>query len=120
MPACRQMGYTRSAPLAIRACSGSERADRGASQPSTLVIRRVRCECCLDGCTDNIRLTGSEYEDIRREPTWFAVLPGHVDLDVERVVGDGDGRCEIVEKIERAAEVAERLDPRGVEEATAG
>jgi hypothetical protein len=69
-------------------------------------------ECCIDGCADTISLTTAEYEDVRRHPNWFAVGPGHVDPEVERVVS-GTDRYEVVEKVERAAEVAERLDPRG-------
>ena len=70
------------------------------------------CECCLDGCTETISLTIQEYEQIRSHPARFAVLPGHVDPKVELVVQSADGRYEVVEKIELAAEVAVSLDPR--------
>jgi hypothetical protein len=70
------------------------------------------CECCLDGCTETLNLTIEVYEGIRAHPARFVVLPGHVDPKVEVVVYSADG-YEVVEKVERAAEVAEHLDPRG-------
>ena len=76
------------------------------------VYETFLCECCLDGCGKTISLTIEEYEGIRAHPARFAVLPGHVEWNVERVRGSADGRYEVVEKIERAAEVAAHLDPR--------
>jgi hypothetical protein len=70
------------------------------------------CECYREGCTGGLNLMIEEYEGIRANPVRFAVLPGHVDWQVERVVESVDGRYEIVEKIERAAEVAAHLNPR--------
>jgi hypothetical protein len=52
-----------------------------------------------------------EYEAVRKEPTWFFVLPGHEDGRVERIV-TSDERYSIVEKIGGAGEEAEELDPR--------
>ena len=75
------------------------------------------CECCLDGCSETISLTVEEYEGIRAHPARFAVLPGHVDWTVERVVDSAFGRYDVVEKIERAAEVAAHLNPREPEKA---
>jgi hypothetical protein len=48
------------------------------------------------------------------------VLRGHVDWKVEQVRGSADGRHEVVEKIERAAEVAAHLDPRRREKIGSG
>ena len=78
------------------------------------------CECCLDGCSKTISLTVEEYEGIRAHPARFAVLRGHVDWKVEQVRGSADGRHEVVEKIERAAEVAAHLDPRRREKIGSG
>ena len=83
-----------------------------------LAFTEFICECCLDGCEDKVSLTHSEYEEIRGHPTWFVVLPGHVDPKVEAVVFGAGDRYEVVEKVERAAEVAARLDPRGRELST--
>jgi hypothetical protein len=89
----------------------NERIEALRGRPPSMFFEWV-CECCIEGCTDTISLTTAEYEDVRRHANRFAVGPGHVDPAVERVVSATD-RYEVVEKLERAAEVAERLDPRG-------
>jgi hypothetical protein len=70
------------------------------------------CECGDSECTTAISLTLVEYEDVRKVATHFAVLPGHSDPSVERVIARND-RFAVVEKIEPdAARVAIREDPR--------
>ena len=44
------------------------------------------CECADAGCSATIRLSHAQYEHVRREPNWYAVLPGHEVPEVERVV----------------------------------
>ena len=70
-----------------------------------------RCECARLGCNRLIELTVREYEQIRKNPRRFVVLPGHEFPDVETVVTARRGYV-IVEKRDQAAEVAERRDPR--------
>lgn len=89
----------------------NERIEELPDRPPTIYEAFI-CECCLDGCSETISLTIEEYEAIRAHPARFAVSPGHVDATVEAVVDSAEGRYEAVEKIERAAEVAARLDPR--------
>jgi hypothetical protein len=72
------------------------------------------CECADERCAQRISLTVEEYEYIRRIPTHFIVKPGHVYLEVERVV-DADSaadRYEVVEKFGEAGKLAIQLDPR--------
>ena len=70
------------------------------------------CECGDESCIERISLTPDEYEEIRAEPTHFAVKPGHVAPDVEEVI-DARGEYEIVRKREGpAAERARATDPR--------
>src|SRR6187200_1084587 len=69
------------------------------------------CECSRGDCKEPISISMDEYEGIRKEPTWFFVLPGHEDGRVERIV-TADDRYVIVEKIGEAGEEAEELDPR--------
>ena len=71
----------------------------------------VLCECNNRACADPIPLTQGEYDSVRAKPTHFFVKPGHVDPEIERVIGRTD-RYMIVEKIGDGAAVAERLDPR--------
>jgi hypothetical protein len=70
------------------------------------------CECCFDDCTGTVSLSSAESEEIRRRPTCLVVVPGHVDPEVERVVGGAADRYEIVEKTERAAELVAQMHPR--------
>jgi hypothetical protein len=69
------------------------------------------CECSRGECRDPVSISIDEYEGIRREPTWFFVLPGHENLSVERVI-ERNERYAVVEKVGEAAEEAEDLDPR--------
>jgi hypothetical protein len=71
------------------------------------------CECADEHCTERIEMSLLEYEDLRSEPTRFAVAAGekHVSPDVERVVEER-GDYWIVEKFGEAAETAEETDPR--------
>jgi hypothetical protein len=71
-----------------------------------------RCECARLGCNRLVELTVREYEEIRANPRRFVVIPGHEFSDVETVVESRRGYI-IVEKLDQAAEVAERHDPRG-------
>ncbi len=71
-----------------------------------------RCECAQLGCNQLIELTVREYEEIRANPRRFVVVPGHEYPDVETVVESRRGYV-IVEKLDQAAKVAERHDPRG-------
>jgi hypothetical protein len=71
----------------------------------------IACECADTDCIETLELSPEEYEAIRADPRQFAVLPGHVYPDVENVVRESNGFV-VVEKISRAAAVAEVLDPR--------
>jgi hypothetical protein len=59
-----------------------------------------------------MRLTRAEYESVRSEPARFAVLPGHVFSEAERVIEEHDGYL-IVEKNEDVRGIVE-TDPRRV------
>jgi hypothetical protein len=69
------------------------------------------CECSNVGCNATVPMTLAEYEEVRRIPTHFVVLPGHIVEDVERVVA-GNGGYTVVEKFGAAGRVAVELDPR--------
>jgi hypothetical protein len=79
------------------------------------------CECSDRECNEMVSLSVSEYERVRSVATHFAIAPGHELAQVECVVMRANGRFIVVEKIERAAEIARLLDPRdGVAPPTAG
>ena len=44
------------------------------------------CECADQSCSATIVLSAAEYERIRRNRTWFFVLPGHEASEIEQVV----------------------------------
>jgi hypothetical protein len=71
----------------------------------------IACECADVGCTGMLDSSSGDYELIRSQPRQFAVLPGHVYPDVEKVVREEAGYA-VVEKTGYAAEAAEILDRR--------
>jgi hypothetical protein len=80
-------------------------------QHETAAFTEFVCECAQETCDIPLPLSADEYEEVRRVPTHFIVAPGHVVFAVEHVVRQTT-RYQVVEKIEIAAQVAIRLDPR--------
>lgn len=71
-----------------------------------------RCECARLGCDQVIEVTIRDYERTRAHPRRFVVAQGHVVPEAETVVESGTGWV-VVEKRQRAGEVAQDTDPRG-------
>jgi hypothetical protein len=73
------------------------------------------CECANNACSERVALTPHEYEQVRANPTTFAVFPNdeHVFQQIEDVSARND-RYWTVEKTGHAAELAARVDPRRV------
>jgi hypothetical protein len=70
------------------------------------------CECSDGTCSAQIQLTLPEYEEVRSDGRWFAIVPGHVTERIEHVVRSTD-RYLIVEKDTLdAIEIVEDSDPR--------
>jgi hypothetical protein len=69
------------------------------------------CECADTHCTLRIPASLHEYDAVRSNPRTFIVSPSHVHPEVERVLNQND-RYMIVEKIDRAGQIAETLNPR--------
>ena len=69
------------------------------------------CECADTTCSLRVTATRQEYEQVRADGRTFIVYPGHVYLEVERVLSENE-RFNIVEKLEEGGEIAETLDPR--------
>ena len=90
----------------------NERLEQGLRQvPDTPEVLEFVCECGDRNCHAHVQLTLAEYEDVRRDSRHFAVVPGHVALDTERVVASDD-RYEVVEKFGAAVPLADARDPR--------
>src|SRR5436190_12454397 len=56
-----------------------------------------RCECGKPACESLVSMTASEYEHVRSDNDRFAVLPGHEEEEIERVMERTD-RYLIVDK----------------------
>ena len=69
------------------------------------------CECADVECTAPLELELDEYEALREHGNRYAVLPGHVLPEVERVVSEND-RFVVVAKLGAGAEVANAGNPR--------
>jgi hypothetical protein len=69
------------------------------------------CECDNRACTEKISATRAEYEAVRATATHFILVPGHEDPEVEHVALQNE-RFLVVEKEGRAAQEAEKSDPR--------
>lgn len=70
------------------------------------------CECGDLDCTDRIVMTSDEYEELRSDPTRFAVIPDHVFPDTEDLIEDR-GHYQVVEKhFGLPSDVARATDPR--------
>jgi hypothetical protein len=69
------------------------------------------CECGDTSCIEQIELTPAEYDELRSDPTLFAIRPGHEIPDVEDVVERGD-RYWVVKKHEGdPADTAREIGP---------
>ena len=78
---------------------------------SVIPVGDFVCECADASCAERIGLTTQEYEAVRAHPTYFAVRPGHMLPEVERVVSEHPGYV-VVEKVGVAGEDAAESDPR--------
>lgn len=75
------------------------------------------CECSDRSCVEIIRMTLTEYDHIRSNPRWFAHAPNHEE-HIEGVVSpvERHSRYVVVEKINRAGDVAAELAAESLEE----
>ena len=64
------------------------------------------CECGDPECDATVRLELPTYEEIRRDPRMFFLIPGHEAPDSEDVVDRGDGYL-VIRKHDDVAEIVE-------------
>lgn len=90
----------------------NERLEQGLRQVRDTPERlQFICECGDRACEELVSLTFDEYESVRRDSRHFAVVPGHVFPEAERVIARSD-HFEVVEKFGDAVEVADASDHR--------
>jgi hypothetical protein len=75
-------------------------------------VMEIVCECGNLSCAELLSITPDDYEHMRSEATWFAVLPGHEIAEVEQVVASRDGYDIVEKRPGPAADEAEATDPR--------
>jgi hypothetical protein len=72
----------------------------------------LMCECGDGQCVEKISVSPEAYEELRSDPTQFAVVPGHEIPDVEEVVAQREG-YDVVRKVDEIPRhIAEATDPR--------
>ena len=64
-------------------------------------LLEFRCECGRPECDDSLSMTPAEYEHVRSDNDRFAVLPGHEEHQIERIVERTD-RYLVVDKRPKA------------------
>jgi hypothetical protein len=82
-----------------------------AGQKSSGLLNFV-CECGRLHCTRFIKLERSEYEAVRENPRWFAIVDGHEILEAEEVVERHDRYLVVEKKGDPVDEIVEHTDPR--------
>src|SRR5579884_2035565 len=73
----------------------------------------VVCECGEDTCIDQIELSLPCYEDVRKDPSLFVVVPGHEIPEVEQVVEHGDGFDIVRKMVGTGGAIVSATDTRG-------
>ena len=71
---------------------------REVADPSVALAQYV-CECSHAECSEMIELDLADYDAIRSTPNAFVIVPGHEQLERERVVEDANERFMLVEKV---------------------
>ena len=72
----------------------------------------IVCECGDRDCISQIEIPLPEYEQLRADPTTFAIVPGHEVPGVEDVIGRREG-YEVVRKHPGVSQlIAKATDPR--------
>jgi len=69
------------------------------------------CECSNIDCSLRLPLTLAVYEEVRADPTWFVVAPGHELPEIEVVIRRS-AEFQVVRKEGEAGDLAAAKDPR--------
>lgn len=70
------------------------------------------CECAMQSCRDEIRLTREQYDAVRAEPRRFFVLHDHILEDLETEL-ERYASYSVIEKPPMLAPLLDDTDPRG-------
>jgi hypothetical protein len=72
----------------------------------------IICECGDEGCSEMFSIATREYEEIRSDPTQFAVLSGHEIGDVDLILEHREAYNLVRKRAGDAARAATVTDPR--------
>lgn len=70
------------------------------------------CECSDRLCTQPIRLTRFEYEQVRAEPVRFAIALNHENPEIDRLVDENERFATVETFHSSAVRIARATDPR--------
>jgi hypothetical protein len=90
--------------------TANERIEATAEAMGLLELVPFICECADPSCTEIVRLTLDEYEEVRQFPRCFFNARGHEALALDAgagIVAASHDDYVVVEKIDAAGEVAE-------------
>lgn len=87
---------------------------RELNESFSLVLENAEfvCECGDASCVERITMTLADYEELRRNPTRFAIRKGHEIPDVEDVVGETPAYAIVQKREGLPARLAAQHDPR--------
>ena len=88
---------------------GIEQAHQG--EPAGRRIS-ITCECALTTCDRTIDITMAEYQRVRSDPRWFAIVPEHFIGDIEAIVEENERFAVVAKRQGTPADVAIEQDPR--------
>jgi hypothetical protein len=91
----------------------NERIEKGAEQHAVEGSVPFHCECGRSSCLETIEIPRARYEAIVRERYHFAVIPGHEETEIERIV-EREPNFLVVEKVGEAREQIDRDHPQGL------
>jgi hypothetical protein len=89
----------------------NERIEYAATMARHIGTRPFICECSLDGCVAHVEIEAAEYDEVRGHPARFVTLPGHEVVEIEVMITRNE-RYQIVEKVDRFAQIAVGGNPR--------
>jgi hypothetical protein len=69
------------------------------------------CECADPKCREKVHCRHADYEKARADPSYFLIVQGHEDPEIETVIEEHEGWA-IVEKEPELKEEERRLDRR--------
>jgi hypothetical protein len=72
----------------------------------------IMCECGHATCDERFSIAPDAYEELRRDPVLFAIVPGHEIPDVEEVVAETEAYAVVRKRSGDPAKLAVQTDPR--------